>query len=384
MQGCESHHRLKVAVLLSGGVDSSLALRLLLAAGHECTAFYLQIWFQEDFRNTWDSCPWEEDLGFARAVCDSLHVPLEVVPLTQAYWDKVVSHSVKEIREGRTPNPDMLCNSRVKFGAFYEYLDQKHEVKFDRVASGHYARVVREPHPSASSHPSVRLAMTPDAIKDQTYFLAHLSPRQLSKTMFPLGPLTKPEVRQLASLADLANKERKDSQGICFLGKVKFSEFVKEHLGEWQGLIVEHETGKVLGMHQGYWFYTVGQRSGMKLGGGPWYVVKKDRDLNIVYASRSYRDEVGAEGAPRRRRDTFETEQINWVSDLRMRVDEPSSPVLVKVRHGPHLYACREIELRGELQGTRVVLEGEDQGLASGQYAVFYQDGFCLGSAKIV
>lgn len=248
--------------------------------------------------------------------------------------------------------------------------------------------------------------MTPDTVKDQTYFLAHLSPKQLSKTMFPLGPLTKPMVRQLASLADLANKERKDSQGICFLGKVKFTEFVKEHLGEWQGLIVEHETGKVLGMHQGYWFYTVGQRSGIKLGGGPWYVVRKDRDLNVVYASRSYRDdeadgdvleeeEGGTRRRRRKRRDTFETDAINWVSDLRLRLNDPLHPVMVKVRHGPNIYTCKEIEVRGGdgdgdgdgdgcEGGTRVVIEGEDQGLAPGQYAVFYQEGFCLGSAKIV
>ena len=410
--------RLKVAVLLSGGVDSSLALRLLLAAGHDCTAFYLQIWFQEDFRNTWDSCPWEEDLGFARTVCEGLQVPLVVVPLTEAYWEQVVAHSVQEIKEGRTPNPDMLCNSRVKFGAFYDYLEKQHGGEFDRVASGHYARVVREEQltqepPCVSSSPSyspssaqpvrnrdqlVRLAMTPDVVKDQTYFLAHLSPSQLSKVMFPLGPLTKPIVRQLASLANLANKERKDSQGICFLGKVKFSEFVKEHLGEWQGLIVDNESRKVLGMHQGYWFYTVGQRSGIKLSGGPWYVVKKDRDLNIVYASRSYHEgleegEGEGEGGMKRRRDRFETDVINWVSDLRIRMGEGDSPLMVKVRHGPHIYHCKEVELQrgaskeggeGGWRAAKVVLDGNDQGLAPGQYAVFYQDGYCLGSAKII
>jgi tRNA-5-taurinomethyluridine 2-sulfurtransferase len=176
-------------------------------------------------------------------VCEQLDVPLSVVPLTQQYWDRVVSHCVNEIRQGRTPNPDVLCNSRVKFGAFYEYLDTLSD-RFDRVASGHYARVRRSPNATESSSlhsdgegkggavskrrdDGVEMVLTPDSLKDQTYFLAHLSQEQLNKVMFPLGVFTKAEVRQLADRAELATKARKDSQGICFLGKVKFNEFVK-------------------------------------------------------------------------------------------------------------------------------------------------------------
>ncbi|EFJ52607.1 hypothetical protein VOLCADRAFT_55676, partial [Volvox carteri f. nagariensis] len=374
--------RLNVAVLLSGGVDSSLALRLLRAAGHTCHAFYLQIWFQEDFRNFWGACPWEEDLQYARQVCESLGVPLEVVPLTTEYWDRVVSGSVEEIRAGRTPNPDMWCNSRVKFGAFYDYLDRTYGAAFDRVASGHYARVERVPR--RSSPAEVRLLLTPDAVKDQTYFLANLSPRQLSRVMFPLGCLTKSQVRKLAAAADLANKNRKDSQGICFLGKVKFHEFVREHLGEWPGPILEAETGQPLGLHQGYWFYTVGQRGGIKLPGGPWYVVAKDTLRNAVLVSRQYYDAD-------KQRNTFTCGPFNWLdAATRPDPDPRAGPLFVKVRHGPSMYCCelRLHDARGDgsygndSYGT-VVLAQNDQGLAAGQYAVFYQDGRCLGCAVI-
>ncbi|GLI67478.1 hypothetical protein VaNZ11_011695 [Volvox africanus] len=487
MAGCEPGKRLNVAVLLSGGVDSSLALRLLRAAGHTCRAFYLQIWFQEDFRNFWDACPWEEDLQYARQVCESLGVPLEVVPLTSEYWDRVVSSSVEEIRAGRTPNPDMWCNSRVKFGAFYDYLERTYGTAFDRVASGHYARMqrVKKPRleveensssdhdgrqhagqqqgqafPAAAAHPLIgapglataegadeeeaeaeadearryshssaspsdlnqtqqrqqqqlqrwqqprlqtdlgvgpslnsggsggeeeeelQLLLTPDAVKDQTYFLANLSPRQLSRVMFPLGWLTKAQVRKLAAAADLANKNRKDSQGICFLGKVKFHEFVREHLGEWPGPVLEAETGQPLGLHQGYWFYTVGQRGGIKLPGGPWYVVAKDTLHNAVLVSRQYYDDT-------KQRDSFKCGPFNWL-DTVARPDPQVGPLFVKVRHGPNMYRC-ELQLHdargdgsyGDDSYGTVLLEQNDQGLAAGQYAVFYQGGRCLGCAVI-
>lgn len=178
-------------------------------------------------------------------VCDQLDVPLSMVPLTNQYWERVVSHCVDEIRNGRTPNPDVLCNSRVKFGAFFEYL-KTHGAEFDRIASGHYARVDRiqsrkdiptsnedaserslHSQDNASMQPEVFLSLTPDTIKDQTYFLANLSQKQLQTVLFPLGSLTKAEVRDLAQRAQLPTMQRKDSQGICFLGKVKFNEFIK-------------------------------------------------------------------------------------------------------------------------------------------------------------
>ncbi len=312
-------------MLLSGGVDSAVALTLLRAAGHDCVAFYLQIWFQEDFRNYWDQCPWEDDLAEARAVCDVLGVPLEVVPLTNPYWDLVVSHSIAEIARGRTPNPDMLCNSRVKFGAFREHLETHRPGEFDRVASGHYAALDRGEEPSTAESaesdesgesdesekkrapPAVKLVMSADARKDQTYFLAHLSQSQLASLCFPVGGLPKARLREVARAARLPNAARKDSQGICFLGKVKFSEFVAEHLGERPGAIVELESGDRVGTHAGFWFHTIGQRSGLGLSGGPWYVCGKDVEGNVVYVTRSYY-------AVDKERNTFRVGEFNWIA----------------------------------------------------------------------
>jgi tRNA (5-methylaminomethyl-2-thiouridylate)-methyltransferase len=363
-KGAQKTKPLNIAVLLSGGVDSSLALYLLhKVAKHNVTAFYLQIWFQEDFRNTWDACPWEEDLEYCQRVCKALDVPLKTVPLTAEYWDRVVEHSIGEVRAGRTPNPDMLCNSRVKFGAFYEYLENNHADSFDRVASGHYA----------SKTADGLLKLTPDAIKDQTYFLANLSPEQLQKAMFPLGCFDKKTVRELATLADLPTKGRKDSQGICFLGKVKFDEFIKEHLGEWPGPLVEAETGEVVGYHDGYWFYTVGQRKGIGLPGGPWFVVEKDATWNAVYISRSTqetRDSARVEVEEDRRNRTFDCVDINWHAGDAGTVGDAGA-IRCKVRHGPHLYGCESIHTLGD-NSLRITLDAPDQGLAAGQYAVLY------------
>lgn len=377
---CETKKNLSVAMLLSGGVDSSLALYLLKkVAKHNVTAFYLQIWFQEDFRNSWDACPWEEDLEYCTKVCKSLNVPLKVVPLSDEYWNRVVQHSIKEVKAGRTPNPDMLCNSRVKFGAFYEYLDKHHAQEFDRVASGHYASIVKKTDSQGNDVPS--LTLTPDAIKDQTYFLASLSVSQLQKAMFPLGCFDKKTVRVLAEYANLPNKLRKDSQGICFLGKVKFDEFIKEHLGEWPGVLVELESDEVVGYHSGYWFYTVGQRRGIRLPGGPWYVVSKDPLYNVVYISKSLED------VDQKCNKSFDCLDMNWIVDS---VDWTKAKIMCKVRHGPHMYGCRVTTRQGtplkneEMpKDVHIYLDGQDQGLASGQYAVLYQDSKCLGCGTI-
>ena len=370
------HERpLKIAMLLSGGVDSSVALALLRAAGHEVTAFYLQIWFQEDFRNSWDACPWEEDLAYCNAVCDALNVPLKTVHLSSEYWDRVVDHSIGEVKAGRTPNPDMLCNSRVKFGAFYEYLDREYGDEFDRIASGHYARIQRRG--DEKNDETKRMVLTPDAVKDQTYFLANLKPEQLDKAMFPLGCFTKPEVRELALCADLPNTSRKDSQGICFLGKVKFDEFIREHIGEWPGPLVEEESNTVVGYHAGYWFYTVGQRKGIHLSGGPWYVTKKDVRNNAVYISRHYNtsnDDAFASAS----RSRFRCVNMNWLGPMRPQ----SQRIQCKVRHGPQMYDCT-IHEKG-MNELIIELDGIDQGLAAGQYAVLYEDSVCLGCGTIM
>uniref|UniRef100_A0A7N0UFH8 tRNA-5-taurinomethyluridine 2-sulfurtransferase n=1 Tax=Kalanchoe fedtschenkoi TaxID=63787 RepID=A0A7N0UFH8_KALFE len=366
------HTKLKIAVLVSGGVDSSVALRLLHAAGHSCTAFYLKIWFQEDFENFWSECPWDEDLKYAKAVCDQVNVPLEVVHLTDEYWNNVVSYIIQEYQCGRTPNPDVLCNTRIKFGAF---MDAISSMNFDYVASGHYAKVV---HPSVDHYdkPSV-LELSMDMVKDQTYFLSHLSQAQLKRLIFPLGGIPKNEVRELATKFDLPNKNRKDSQGICFLGKIKFSEFVARHIGEMEGLILEAETGDFLGKHRGFWFYTIGQRQGLRLPGGPWYVVEKDIDNNVVFVSRNY-------FSVDKRRRTFRVGSLNWVTGV---APDLTNQLQCKIRHGPGFYSCKIITENGESSSDNVAvvhLSEDDQGLAAGQFAAFYIDSCCVGSGVIL
>ncbi|XP_009144914.1 tRNA-specific 2-thiouridylase MnmA [Brassica rapa] len=357
---------LRVAVLLSGGVDSSVALRLLHAAGHSCTAFYLKIWFQEGFENFWNQCPWEDDLKYAKHVCEQVDVPLEVVHLTDEYWERVVSYIIEEYRCGRTPNPDVLCNTRIKFGAF---MDAISGMEYDYIASGHYAKVVHPPADQTDS--SSVLELSQDMVKDQTYFLSHLSQTQLKRLLFPLGCVKKEEVRKLATEFDLPNKDRKDSQGICFLGKIKFSDFVGRHIGEMEGIILEAETGVFLGNHRGFWFYTIGQRQGLRLPGGPWYVVEKDTKNNVVFVSRNYY-------SMDKRRRVFRVGSLRWLSG------KPSGNVnqlRCKVRHGPGFYSC-SFEMEGDV--AVVHLDEDDQGLAAGQFAAFYEGTTCIGSGVIL
>lgn len=348
---------MKIAVLLSGGVDSSVALRLLKDEGHDVTAFYLKIWLQDEF-SFLGECPWEEDLQFARDVCSQADVPLETINLQSEYWDSVVTYTIDEIKEGRTPNPDIYCNSLIKFGQFYDKIDDS----FEKVASGHYAIVKNDD--------VYKLFRSPDLVKDQTYFLAYLNQKQLSRALFPIGKYNKKEIRDLADNYDLPNRKRKDSQGICFLGQIKFSEFVKHHLGELPGKIVELETGKILGDHTGYYFYTIGQRSGLRLGGGPWYVVKKDTHENIIYVSR--------ENISSRARKDFLVGKFNWITNQR-----PSERNLqVKIRHGIKIFNA-EINFLDETK-AEVKLDEADQGIAPGQFAVFYKNDECLGGSTIL
>ncbi|MGE0207405.1 MAG: tRNA 2-thiouridine(34) synthase MnmA, partial [Candidatus Babeliales bacterium] len=177
---------MNIAVLVSGGVDSSLALKLLKDQGHTVTAFYLKIWLEDELAYMGD-CPWETDLAYVKAVCEQLQVPLNVVSLQKEYWDRVVSYTIAQVKKGKTPNPDMLCNQQVKFGAFLDHID----ASFDKIASGHYAQVIHQDGKAV-------LQTAPDLIKDQTYFLSYLSQEQLSRLMFPIGHLDKQQVRALA------------------------------------------------------------------------------------------------------------------------------------------------------------------------------------------
>jgi tRNA-specific 2-thiouridylase len=349
---------MKIAVLVSGGVDSSVALQLLKNEGHDLTAFYLKIWLEDELAHL-GSCPWLEDLDYAQKLCDKLSVPLNVIPMQQEYHDKIVAYTISEIKAGRTPSPDVLCNEHIKFGCFYDKIDKS----FEKIASGHYAQVERRGN-------LFYLKKSKDPVKDQTYFLAKLTQKQLSRALFPIGHLFKKEVRELAKQFDLPTKSRKDSQGICFLGKIKFSEFIKHHLKEREGDLIEFETGKVVGKHEGFWFYTVGQRKGIGLSGGPWYVVKKDTAKNIVYISKNYYSQD-------KQRDSFMVSEFNWI----LQKAPEKHDLDVKIRHGEAFYEAK-LDFIGPNKGI-VKIDGKDQGIAPGQFAVFYEGDICLGSAVI-
>lgn len=352
---------MKIAVLISGGVDSSVALRLLKDEGHDLTAFYLKIWLEDELSYLGE-CPWEEDLEYVRQVCKEADVPLEIINMQKEYWDNVIRYTIDECKAGRTPNPDIFCNQRIKFGHFYDKIDDS----FEKVATGHYARVSRESE-CESQDCEYLLKTAPDPVKDQTYFLSHLSQKQLSRALFPIGKYTKPEVRQLAEKYNLPNKNRKDSQGICFLGKIPYREFIKEHLGEKKGDFIEQATGEKVGQHKGHWFYTIGQRFGLGLSGGPWFVVDKDVENNVIYLAQG-RDpkevygkefDVNSEGGQ-----TFASLQ-----NLR-----------VKIRHGASMHPCT---VKQDGDKLHVILKEPVHGIAPGQFAVFYDGDVCLGGGMI-
>ena len=351
---------MNVAVLLSGGVDSSVALRLLLEAGHGVTAFYLKIWLEDEVAHL-GHCPWEEDLHHARRVCAAASVPLEVVSLQREYHQRVVSWAVSELRAGRTPSPDILCNRRIKFGAFLDGISRR---SFDQVASGHYARIHRR-----SSGGDYELLKGLDPVKDQTYFLFRLDQQQLARCLFPLGELRKSEVRSLARDFALPNHDRKDSQGICFLGKIRYQDFVRSYLGELPGEIREAGSNHRLGSHRGYWFHTVGQRRGLGLSGGPWYIVAKDPRANLLYVSHG--DDLGRYAS-----DRFRIPNFHWIGR-----DPRAKRLDVKIRHSPQTCGCRIIRL--PQGGLEIRLDDADAGIAEGQAAVLYDGERCLGGGMI-
>lgn len=354
---------MKIAVLTSGGVDSSVALKLLKEQGHALTAFYLKIWLEDELSYL-GKCPWEADLSYMKKICEQIKIPLKIIPLQKEYFDKVVKYTIAEVKKGRTPNPDIMCNNHIKFGLFFDKIGKNYE----KIASGHYAQIIQKK--DAKNKIRYFLKKSPDPIKDQTYFLANLRQKQLKKIIFPIGHLKKSEVRRLAYKFNLSNKNRKDSQGICFLGKLKYLDFIKHYLGEKKGSIIEYETGKKIGEHQGFFYYTIGQRKGIGLSGGPFYVVKKDMKKNQIFVSKTYH-------SPSKKRNTLEVVDFNWFMGKPPR----KKNLQVKLRHGEHAYNCK-IKFLNKNR-ARITLDKSDQGIAKGQFAVFYDKDICLGSAVI-
>jgi tRNA-specific 2-thiouridylase len=354
---------MNIAALVSGGVDSSVVVHQLKEMGYDPTIFYIRIGMEDE--NGYMGCTAEEDIEITSFVAKKYGLKMETVSLQKEYWDNVVEYVIRTVRNGLTPNPDVMCNRLIKFGSFID----KYGYEFDKIATGHYAQTYFE----NGKH---YLGTALDPVKDQTDFLAQITYSQVSRLMFPIGHLMKSQVREIAVSQNLPSASRKDSQGICFLGKINYNDFIKRYLGEKEGKIIEKETGKILGTHRGFWFHTIGQRKGLGLGGGPWYVVAKDSAENIVYVSQGY--DVETQYGKTVPLDDFNFITENPWGDFTDPVD-----ITFKIRHTPEFTKGK---LFNEGNGSyRIESEDKIQGIAPGQYGVIYDvdHRICYGSGVI-
>lgn len=352
---------MKIAVLISGGVDSAVAVHRLLEQGHELHLFYIRIGLDTDEGD----CSAEEDIEMCRYIASRYHLPFEVVSLHEEYWENVMEYALRTVKEGLTPNPDIMCNKMIKFG----YFERRWGHEFDKTATGHYAT-------THEIDGLCYLGTAVDPVKDQTDFLAQISYDQLSHLIFPIGDLPKARVREIAMATQMPNAYRRDSQGICFLGKINYNDFIRRHLGERSGAIVEIETGRKLSTHRGYWFHTIGQRKGLGLSGGPWYVVKKNVHDNVIYVSNGY-DTARQYGR------TLHLDEMHWITRDPWPDDCNRVEITFKNRHTPEFTTGHLTRLGA---GEYVIESLTDvQGIAPGQFAVVYdrERRLCLGSGVI-
>lgn len=353
---------------MSGGVDSSLCAHLLVEQGYQVSGVYLECWRAPGCRS-------EQDRKDALQVALSLEIPFKVLDFKQAYKDKVVEYFFEEYQNGRTPNPDVLCNKEIKFGLFYDWAMEN---GFDYVATGHYADIVDH-----------QLATPKDFHKDQTYFLYRLKKEQLDHILFPLAKIEKKDVRQEARKRNIHVSNKKDSVGICFIGDIDVKQFLKDRLGEKPGKVVDSQ-GNVIGKHQGIWFYTIGQRHGFEINKKtlikqsdgttlvkhnipPFYVIGKNAKTNQLV--------VGF--GPETYTDKFSVENIHWINQP----PKNKEKLFVRIRHTGDLIPCSISQSNN--QKLQVTLAQPTQGIAEGQSAVFYspstnkQQYLCLGGGII-
>jgi len=343
----------RVYVGMSGGVDSSLTAALLLEQGYEVTGVYMKNWTQ-DLPGM--KCPWADDLADAKRVAVQLGIDFKVFDFENEYKHKVVDYMIEEYKNGRTPNPDIMCNQEVKFKLF---LDASLEDGADMIATGHYARV---------EHNILKQAV--DTNKDQTYFLYRVTGEALGKTLFPLGEFTKPMVREMAKERGLYTAGKKDSQGICFVGKVGIRDFLSLYVEQKPGEIIDKKSNKVLGHHDGAIFYTLGQRHGLELGGGlPYYVVGKDMGKNEVYVTTDLND--GSLW-----KNTVELTNIHWINNVPV-----EGEYSIRVRHRAPLVKAH---LRYENGNVTLRLVNPERAVAAGQSVVIYDGDVCLGGGIVI
>lgn len=359
----------KVLLGLSGGVDSAVAAVLLKEQGYDVTCAFMRNWdalANNDILGNPtiqdDVCPQEADYMDAKRVADRLGLELLRVDFVKEYWDNVFTQFLDEYKKGRTPNPDILCNKYVKFDAFFNYAM---EHGFDLVATGHYARV--------SNDSETQLLRGKDDNKDQTYFLCQVPVNALSKTLFPIGELEKPEVRKIADEWDLAVAKKKDSTGICFIGERNFKQFLQNYLPAKSGIIVDINTLEQVGSHEGVLYYTIGQRRGMGIGGdhGPYFVVGKDVEKNILYVANGDENEWLLS-------DSCLVSGVNWFSETK-----PQGELICTAKFR-YRQKDNEVKIRF-IDDTTVFVTCDPavKAVTCGQEAVFYQGDVCLGGGVI-
>ncbi|WP_103070677.1 tRNA 2-thiouridine(34) synthase MnmA [Aquimarina sediminis] len=392
----------RVIVGLSGGVDSSVAAYLLKEQGYEVIGLFMKNW-HDDSVTISEECPWLDDSNDALLVAEKLGIPFQTVDLSEEYKERIVDYMFNEYEKGRTPNPDVLCNREIKFDVF---LKIALSLGADYVATGHYCRketIVKE---GKEIH---RLLEGKDPNKDQSYFLCQLSQEQLAKTLFPVGELLKPEVRIIAKEQDLITADKKDSQGLCFIGKVRLPDFLQQKLQPKEGNIIEispseekysrkppHfnskieelkflsfkydysiDEGKIVGKHQGAHYYTKGQRKGLAVGGTPepLFVIETDVDTNTIYTGQ------GKKHPGLYRRALFiSNDELHWVrEDLRLKEGEELE-VIARIRYRQPLEKARLYMVES---GMYVVFEKNQSAITEGQFAAWYMDDELIGSGVI-
>ncbi|RKD31573.1 tRNA 2-thiouridine(34) synthase MnmA [Thermohalobacter berrensis] len=352
----------RVVVGMSGGVDSSVAALFLKKQGYDVVGIFMKNWDEEDESGV---CTAEEDYADVRRVCDQIGIPYYTVNFEKEYWDRVFTYFLDEYKRGRTPNPDVLCNKEIKFKAF---LDYALKVGADYLATGHYAQV-------DFVDGKYRLIRGADPNKDQTYFLCNLNQQALSKAMFPIGHLTKEEVREIAKEEGLKTATKKDSTGICFIGEKNFKNFLSNYLPAQPGKIKSYETGEVLGKHDGLMYYTIGQRKGLGIGGRgtgePWYVVGKDVKKNILYVAQGNKNPaLFSEG--------LIATDLHWISG---EAPGTSFTCTAKFRYRQPDQKVK-VEMKDD-NTCKVIFEERQRAIAPGQFVVFYDGEVCLGGGVI-
>ena len=350
----------KVLVALSGGVDSAVAALLLKRAGHDVHTAYFRTWMNEEGGKFLGECPWEDDVANARAVAEKLELPFKIVDLIKDYRETVVKYLVEGYRNGQTPNPDILCNREMKFGVFQRMALAD---GFDFTATGHYAR--RRENADGSADILCGL----DQNKDQTYFLALLRQEQIRHALFPIGHLQKPELREIALDAALPNAKRKDSQGICFIGKIRINDFLEQYIPQKPGRIV-NANGETLGEHKGLFHYTIGQRKGINIPSNC------DNEYYVVVAKRFAENElVVAFDHPETAGPLYSDEsRVRNISWTRESVREPRE-LLARVRYRDKSTPVKFIP--DDSGGAKIEYAETQRGIAPGQICAFY-DGDCL------